>query len=94
MSHTVRLLISGRVQGVGYREFVRAEAQGRGLAGWVRNRRDGTVEALVAGAPGQVEELIAACWRGPPGSRVVDVAVALAAPDHAPAAGFNVLPTT
>jgi acylphosphatase len=69
----VRLVITGRVQGVGYRDFVRAEAQARNLAGWVRNRRDGSVEAIVNGAPESVEELIAACWRGPRASNVADV---------------------
>jgi acylphosphatase len=93
MTCTVRLIISGRVQGVGYREFVRAEAEKRDLDGWVRNRRDGTVEALVAGAPEQVEEIIAACWRGPPASRVAGVASAETL-EPTSATGFAVLPTT
>jgi acylphosphatase len=60
----------GRVQGVGYRAFVADAAIGRGLAGWVRNRRDGTVEALFSGAADAVEDVIAACRRGPYGARV------------------------
>lgn len=88
---TVRLHITGRVQGVGYRDFVRREAEARSLAGWVRNRRDGSVEALIAGPSESVEDLIAACWRGPPASRVADVRAADA--EQAPGAGFAVLAT-
>lgn len=69
------MLITGRVQGVGYRDFVRSEAHLRGLAGWVRNRRDGSVEAVAAGVSDSIDELIAACWRGPPAARVADIAV-------------------
>jgi len=64
------LIVTGLVQGVGYRAFVADEAAAGGLEGWVRNRRDGTVEALVAGAPEAVDRLIAACRRGPWGARV------------------------
>ena len=71
----MRLHIAGRVQGVGYRDFVRSEAEARALSGWVRNRRDGTVEALVSGAPDAVDDLIAACWRGPPAARVADIQI-------------------
>ena len=61
----VRLLISGRVQGVGFRAFVEREALGRGIRGWVRNRRDGSVEALLIGEPSLVAQLEEACRRGP-----------------------------
>jgi len=63
-------MIRGRVQGVGYRAFVEYEAGRRGLAGWVRNRRDGAVEALFAGDAAAVEGMITACRKGPPGARV------------------------
>jgi acylphosphatase len=60
-----RLVISGRVQGVGYRDWMVAEANRLGVSGWVRNRPDGTVEALVYGDIDAVEELLRACRRGP-----------------------------
>ena len=62
--------VRGRVQGVGYRAFVDHEARARGLEGWVRNRRDGSVEALFAGAEDVVSAMIAACRRGPSPARV------------------------
>jgi len=65
-----RLTISGRVQGVGFRYALADEARARKLSGWVRNRRDGTVEALIAGPENEVEALIAWARRGPPGARV------------------------
>jgi acylphosphatase len=64
------LTIRGRVQGVGYRAWVRHQARARRLDGWARNRRDGCVEALFAGPPDVVSEMIALCRRGPPASRV------------------------
>ncbi len=60
-----RLVISGRVQGVGYRDWLVAEATRLGVDGWVRNRPDGTVEALVYGDIPAVEELLRHCRRGP-----------------------------
>ncbi len=60
-----RLVIAGRVQGVGYRDWMVAKAQRLGLAGWVRNLPDGTVEALVYGETDSVEELLRACRLGP-----------------------------
>jgi acylphosphatase len=62
--------IRGRVQGVGYRAWVEYQAMAYGLEGWVRNRRDGSVEALFAGAPDVVAEMIALCRRGPPIAKV------------------------
>jgi acylphosphatase len=73
---TRKLRITGRVQGVGFRDALCGEAQARGLAGWVRNRTDGSVEALVQGPPERVAELIAWARRGPPASRVDEVQVA------------------
>jgi acylphosphatase len=62
--------VRGRVQGVGFRAFVEYEALRHGIAGWVRNRRDGSVEAVFAGPRQSVDGMIAACRVGPPASRV------------------------
>ena len=71
MSDVIRhVTISGRVQGVGYRYFVERKAQSRDLEGWVRNRRDGSVEAVLAGPTDAVTAVIAACRRGPSSARV------------------------
>ncbi|HRE17054.1 MAG TPA: acylphosphatase [Rhodocyclaceae bacterium] len=69
------LIISGLVQGVGYRYATLCEARHLGLSGWVRNRRDGTVEAVVAGSGEAVAALIAWARQGPPAARVSDVRV-------------------
>ncbi len=81
---TARLLrIHGRVQGVCYRASAQDEAVRLGLAGWVRNRADGTVEALVAGAEAIVEQFIDWARRGPPAARVERIEIAVAeAPDR------------
>ena len=63
-------VLRGRVQGVGFRAFVEREALKRGLEGWVRNRRDGSVEAVLAGDADAVTAMIEACRRGPMGARV------------------------
>jgi acylphosphatase len=68
-----RILIRGHVQGVGYRYWTRRTATARGLEGWVRNRRDGSVEAVFAGAEPAVAEMIALCRRGPASARVESV---------------------
>lgn len=70
MDLTLCLRIHGRVQGVGYRDALRREALRRGLRGWVRNRRDGSVEAVFAGPRPAVESMIEACRRGPMAARV------------------------
>ncbi|MGG5885771.1 acylphosphatase [Falsiroseomonas sp. HC035] len=68
------LAITGRVQGVGYRDWLVREAQRRGIQGWVRNRPDGSVQALVAGESEAVKAVVAACHRGPLFARVSQVA--------------------
>ena len=71
MSETIRhVTIRGRVQGVGYRYWFEQQARARGLEGWVRNRRDGSVEAVLAGPAEAVAELIAQCRRGPSSAHV------------------------
>jgi len=69
----LKLRIEGLVQGVGYRAWAAAEARKLGLTGWVRNRSDGTVEALVSGSTEAVEAFVAACARGPAGARVTNI---------------------
>jgi acylphosphatase len=70
MTLTLHLRISGRVQGVGYRAALQSAAQANGIGGWVRNRRDGTVEAIVQGSREGVESVLAWARRGPPAARV------------------------
>jgi acylphosphatase len=93
----VRVTIRGRVQGVGYRYWLEQQAVARGLEGWVRNRRDGTVEALLAGPTDLVSAMIASCRRGPVSARVDGVAEESADLDalNVRRAGerFSVLPT-
>jgi|SRR5882672_12569041 len=67
---TVRVRIRGRVQGVWYRGWTEEEAARRELRGWVRNRRDGSVEALFCGPAAIVDDMIEACRKGPPAARV------------------------
>ena len=69
----VRLLLNGRVQGVGFRWFVREAARRHRLAGWVRNRPDGSVELEVSGEDGAYNEFLGTIREGPPGARVDDV---------------------
>mgnify|MGYP005820499787 CR=1 FL=1 len=89
--HAKRVVIAGQVQGVGYRDWLVAEAIALGLAGWVRNRRDGTVEALLYGEPDSVEEMLRACRRGPPLAVVAEIVEHLADPPREP--GFRRRPT-
>ena len=66
----VHVVIRGRVQGVGFRAWAHHQAELRGLEGWVRNRKDGSVEAVFAGSPDITEAMLGACRKGPGGSRV------------------------
>jgi acylphosphatase len=98
MSDTIHhLTIRGRVQGVGYRYWLEQQARVRGLEGWVRNRRDGKVEALFAGPPDVVSGMIVLCRRGPASARVdaveEDPANADALKLRRPGERFSVLPT-
>ena len=70
------LKVSGRVQGVGFRYHAIKAARELGVTGWVRNRRDGSVEATVSGTPDAVEKIITWARRGPPGAVVTDVRIA------------------
>jgi acylphosphatase len=72
---TVRLRVMGQVQGVGYRLWATRTAASLGLRGWVRNRTDGSVEALVTGAPKAVAAMIEASRKGPLGAQVSEVTV-------------------
>ena len=71
----VRVIVVGTVQGVGFRAFVMRAAVGRDLRGFVRNRRDGSVEAIIAGGADDVAALCEACGRGPPHARVERMSV-------------------
>lgn len=85
-----RLTIHGLVQGVGFRASLAREARRRSLVGWVRNRPDGTVEAVVGGEPDAVEELIRWARRGPPAARVSRIDVVAEQGDFA---DFDLWPT-
>jgi len=88
---SVHLRIEGRVQGIGYRAWVEDEAIKRGLAGWVRNRNDRSVEAVLSGEDQVVDAMVADCNHGPLGARVTGVL----ASDYVgpPLTRFTVLPT-
>ncbi len=87
----VRVRISGRVQGVGFRLWTVEQAELLGLDGWVRNRRDGSVEAVFAGPPETVGAMLERCRRGPPAARVDRLGVEDCEDDVPP--GFFTLPT-
>jgi len=90
MAVTKHLIITGRVQGVGFRFYMERKARELGLSGWVRNRRDGAVEAVVQGLSDAVEAMIAWARRGPPSAVVAELRVADASGDYA---GFETRPT-
>ena len=85
-----RLVISGRVQGVGYRAWMVEQASALGIDGWVRNRADGTVEALISGTTDAVEELARAGRRGPRFAQVDSVVEEISDPPPSP--GFLLMP--
>lgn len=87
----MHLIITGRVQGVGYRAWCKETADDLGLSGWVRNRRDGSVEALAHGEASRVAEFVAACRRGPTFANVSDVTHRPT--DEHPPSGFEQRPT-
>lgn len=93
-----RIVVTGRVQGVGYRAWLTRLALTGGVAGWVRNRSDGSVEAVLAGTPDAVARLCEACPRGPHNAvvRSVDITTADAADLALRRSGevFSQLPTT
>ena len=86
------LRICGRVQGVGYRAWMVATARQLGVHGWVRNRRDDSVEAVISGNAAQLETLIHACHEGPPAARVDSVEIT-DHPSPQPQQGFVSQPT-
>jgi acylphosphatase len=91
------VIVRGRVQGVGFRAWTELTALKRGLGGWVRNRRDGSVESVFAGEALAVDAMLAACRRGPPGARVDALEERAAGADmlgeRHPGEHFSVLPT-
>lgn len=93
----VHVSVRGRVQGVGFRAFVERQAFERQLKGWVRNCRDGSVEALIAGDAGAVADMIDVCRKGPLGSRVDALYDAPGSSadlrERVPGQAFSVLPT-
>lgn len=90
---TRQIRVSGRVQGVGYRASLQREAQKRGVTGWVRNRVDGSVEAVLQGPPAAVDALVDWARQGPAGARAADV-VASAADEEPSHARFELRPTS
>lgn len=85
---TLHLVIHGRVQGVFYRDSMRREAQRLGVAGWVRNRNDGTVEAVVQGGSAAVDDIVSWARRGPEHARVERVEIT---PSEGTHSGFEIL---
>ena len=75
MTRTVHLRIEGRVQNVSFRDWMEREARSLGLTGWVRNRRDNSVEAVVSGDPASIDDMLARCRQGPPAARVTNLAI-------------------
>ena len=95
MDLTLHVLVAGRVHGVGYRDGLCTQALRNGVRGWVRNRRDGTVEAILQGDATAVDAVLAWAWRGPAAARVTDVTTRPATGDlDRPYQGFDWLPST
>jgi len=91
VAQAVHVRIEGRVQGVWFRGWTAREAAARNVCGWVRNRGDGSVEAVFAGPRAQVADMVALCRRGPPAAKGFNVSTQPVAVPHE--AGFHVLPT-
>lgn len=89
---TRQIRVNGSVQGVGFRIAMRDEARRLGITGWVRNRADGSVEALVQGPPAALDAIVGWARRGPPGARVTDVQISERDADI-PHARFEVYPS-
>lgn len=88
---SIRVTISGRVQGVGFRDWTARVAESLGLSGWVRNRWSGEVEALFEGPEAAVDAMLAQCRTGPRMAQVTEVGVQCEAPQRL--AGFTIKPT-
>ncbi|MFW6076169.1 MAG: acylphosphatase [Hyphomicrobiales bacterium] len=88
---SVRIRIEGRVQGVAFRDWMQSQVRSLGLAGWVRNRRDGSVEAVISGDPELVDDMLTRCRQGPPAARVSNLAI-LSETDES-FADFEIRPT-
>jgi acylphosphatase len=91
MTKVLQASITGRVQGVGYRVWVAREAERLGLKGWVRNRRDGSVEAVFKGGEDAVVRMLDECWQGPRGAKVDNVVATVIADEGW--SDFSVRPT-
>jgi acylphosphatase len=87
---TVRVIISGRVQGVGFRDWIERQARQAGLSGYVRNRREGTVELVIAGSEAQVAAMLEQCRKGPRLAAVKELEVL---PEEWAGEDFSILPT-
>jgi acylphosphatase len=92
-----RLMIRGTVQRIGMRVWIEREAIGLGLAGWVRNRRDGSVEVLLAGSHAAIAAMVERCWKGPPLAKIQSIDVSEGTPidlgHRRPGEGFSLIPT-
>jgi acylphosphatase len=88
MRHLSHLIIRGRVQGVSFRAWAARQAENRGVDGWVRNREDGGVEAILAGDVDAVQQIVEACRVGPNHAVVTDVIELPASED--PGTGFHI----
>jgi acylphosphatase len=91
MTRTVRVRIEGRVQGVSFRDWMERQARSLGLTGWVRNRRDRSVEAVISGDATLVDDMLARCRQGPSAARVSNLAIL--SEDDDTFADFEIRPT-
>ncbi len=89
-TRSILVRIEGRVQGVWFRAWTAQEATSLGLSGWVRNRVDGSLEAVFSGPPDGLEKMLQRCWEGPP---LADVSAVSDQPCEPPEPGFAQLPT-